>query len=45
MIRFIMYLSGGPSDGRCSVEYTDWQQLAVFAQKITTHLCLPTPDE
>ncbi|MDW5415817.1 flavodoxin domain-containing protein [Iodobacter sp. CM08] len=45
MIRFIMYLSGGPSDGRCSVEYTDWQQLAVFAQKITAHLCLPTPDE
>lgn len=44
MIRLIMHLTGGPSDGLCTVEYTNWQHLEAFAQKITSHLCLQSSE-
>lgn len=38
IIRLIMRISGGPSDGTSCIEYTDWQQLQNFAQQITSYL-------
>jgi menaquinone-dependent protoporphyrinogen oxidase len=38
IIRLIMRMTGGPSDGVSCIEYTNWPQLAAFAQKITAHL-------
>ncbi|MFC7421800.1 menaquinone-dependent protoporphyrinogen IX dehydrogenase [Iodobacter arcticus] len=38
IIRLIMRMTGGPSDGISCIEYTDWPQLTAFAQKITAHL-------
>lgn len=34
VIRFIMLLTGGPTDPATSVEFTDWQQVAEFAEQI-----------
>ena len=34
IIRFIMLLTRGPTDPRAVVDYTDWQQVARFAQTI-----------
>ncbi|MFB0936650.1 MAG: menaquinone-dependent protoporphyrinogen IX dehydrogenase [Propionivibrio sp.] len=34
MIRFIMRLTNGPTDPSTVVEFTDWQQVARFAQSI-----------
>ncbi len=34
MIRFIMLLTGGPTDVRARVEYTDWEKVDAFAGRI-----------
>lgn len=34
MIRFIMKITGGETDPRKEIEYTDWKQVAKFAQQI-----------
>jgi menaquinone-dependent protoporphyrinogen oxidase len=34
MIQFIMWLSRGPTDARAVVEFTDWQRVAAFAQRV-----------
>lgn len=34
MIRFIMLLTGGPTDPGTVVEFTDWQRVDAFAQRI-----------
>ena len=31
MIRFIMAMTGGPTDGRSTIEYTRWEQVDAFA--------------
>ena len=34
MIRFIMRITGGPCDGKCVVDYTDWDKVDAFAVSI-----------
>lgn len=34
LIRFIMLLTGGPTDPNTTVEFTDWRQVAEFAERI-----------
>jgi menaquinone-dependent protoporphyrinogen oxidase len=34
VIRFIMWLTGGPTDPSTCVEFTDWQAVEMFAQRI-----------
>jgi menaquinone-dependent protoporphyrinogen oxidase len=34
MIRFIMWITRGPTDPATVVEFTDWQRVAAFAQRI-----------
>lgn len=34
VIRFIMLITGGPTDPRAVVEYTDWQRVAAFARQV-----------
>jgi menaquinone-dependent protoporphyrinogen oxidase len=34
MIQLIMRMTGGETDTSKEVEYTDWQQVAKFAQRI-----------
>ncbi|MCK3655108.1 protoporphyrinogen oxidase [Pasteurellaceae bacterium Macca] len=38
MIRFIMKITGGDTDTRREYEYTDWQKVTEFAQKIAKKL-------
>jgi menaquinone-dependent protoporphyrinogen oxidase len=38
MIRFIMKLTGGPTDVRTRVEYTDWEKVDAFAGRIAESL-------
>lgn len=35
IIRFIMFLTHGPTDPRSVVEFTDWKQVEAFAQRIS----------
>ena len=35
IIRFIMWLTGGPTDPESVVEFTDWQEVEAFAQVIS----------
>ena len=37
MIRFIMLLTGGPTDVRTRVEYTDWDAVDAFAAKVAEY--------
>lgn len=34
MIRFIMWLTKGPTNPEAVIEFTDWQQVQVFAQQV-----------
>ena len=34
IIRFIMWLTGGPTDPKAVVEFTDWQQVEAFGRRI-----------
>jgi len=34
MIRFIMLLTGGPTDGKASVDYTPWEKVDALAKRI-----------
>jgi menaquinone-dependent protoporphyrinogen oxidase len=34
MIRFIMWLTNGPTDPAASVEFTDWRAVDAFSQRI-----------
>jgi menaquinone-dependent protoporphyrinogen oxidase len=34
MIRLIMWLTGGPTDLKAVVDFTDWQKVAEFARRI-----------
>jgi menaquinone-dependent protoporphyrinogen oxidase len=34
MIRFIMWMTKGPTDPSLTIEFTDWDRVAEFAQKI-----------
>lgn len=34
MIRFIMLLTSGPTDPKAVIEFTNWQQVEVFAQQV-----------
>jgi menaquinone-dependent protoporphyrinogen oxidase len=36
IIRFIMWLTKGPTDPKTSIEYTDWDEVRRFAEKIST---------
>lgn len=36
IIRFIMLLTGGPTDGVSTIEYTRWEQVDAFADEIAT---------
>ena len=36
MIRFIMYITKGPTDTNGTFEFTDWNQVDLFAQKFCT---------
>ena len=36
IIRFIMWLTKGPTDPHSDIEYTDWQQVETFAEWIST---------
>lgn len=36
VIRFIMWLTKGPTDPRASIEFTDWSAVDAFAQRIST---------
>ena len=42
MIRFIMYITKGPTDPTQVVEFTDWAQVQAFAQQVCA---LPRPGE
>jgi len=35
MIRLIMHITGGPTDGVSVIEYTDWEQVATFADGLS----------
>lgn len=35
MIRFIMYMTKGPTDPKAVVEFTDWRQVEAFGQRIS----------
>ena len=34
IIRFIMLITGGPTDGKTSIEYTDWPSVDTFASEL-----------
>ena len=34
MIRFIMWITGGPTDPRHDVEFTDWERIRAFARSL-----------
>jgi menaquinone-dependent protoporphyrinogen oxidase len=34
IIRFIMFVTGGPTDPRTTVEFTDWRRVDAFARRI-----------
>lgn len=34
MIRFIMFLTGGPTDTSATIEFTDWQEIDMLATRI-----------
>ena len=36
MIQFIMWLTQGPTDARSVVEFTDWQRVEAFAQRVAS---------
>ena len=36
MIRFIMWMTKGPTDPTLTVEFTDWNKVDEFAQTVTT---------
>jgi menaquinone-dependent protoporphyrinogen oxidase len=36
IIRFIMWLTGGPTDPSTCVEFTDWQAVETFAQRVSS---------
>ena len=36
MIRFIMWITHGPTDPTASIEFTDWQQVESFAKRLST---------
>ena len=36
IIRFIMWLTKGPTDPKTKIEYTDWDEVRRFAEKIST---------
>ena len=36
LIRFIMWITDGPTDPGTVVEFTDWDRVAAFAQRIAT---------
>ena len=36
MIRLIMWLTGGPTDGTSSVDYTSWESVDAFADAVMT---------
>jgi len=38
MIQVIMKMTGGPSDGKSIVEYTDWDQVDRFAERMASEL-------
>jgi menaquinone-dependent protoporphyrinogen oxidase len=40
IIRLIMWITGGPTDTRVAVEFTDWAQVEAFAQAVVD---LPAP--
>lgn len=35
MIRLIMWMTKGPTDPKAKIEFTDWQQVKIFAQTIS----------
>ena len=43
IIRFIMTLTGGPTDLSTNVEYTDWDEVRRFAGRIAASLAAPRP--
>ena len=36
MIRFIMLITHGPTDPNATIEFTDWQQVELFAKRISS---------
>lgn len=44
IIRFIMLITGGPTDPKTVVEYTDWNKVDAFAEQIAK-LCEPVTAE
>jgi menaquinone-dependent protoporphyrinogen oxidase len=42
MIRFIMFITKGPTDPKAVVEFTDWTQVTAFAHQVCA---LPVPGE
>ncbi|MBM5574779.1 menaquinone-dependent protoporphyrinogen IX dehydrogenase [Deefgea sp. CFH1-16] len=38
MMRLIMKMTGGPSDGKCCVEYTNWQHVTEFASTVSRYI-------
>ncbi|WP_288842045.1 menaquinone-dependent protoporphyrinogen IX dehydrogenase [uncultured Deefgea sp.] len=38
MMRLIMKMTDGPSDGKCCVEYTNWQHVADFADTVRRYI-------
>jgi menaquinone-dependent protoporphyrinogen oxidase len=42
MIRFIMWMTHGPTDPTAVIEFTDWQQVEAFGRRIGT-LAIPDP--
>jgi menaquinone-dependent protoporphyrinogen oxidase len=35
IIRFIMWITGGPTDPRTQVEYTNWDEVRRFAARVS----------
>ena len=35
MIRFIMWMTKGPTDPKSKIEYTDWERVAAFGKTLT----------
>ena len=36
MIRLIMFITRGPTDPKATIEFTDWQQVESFAERISS---------
>jgi menaquinone-dependent protoporphyrinogen oxidase len=36
IIRFIMWLTGGPTDPKTRIEYTNWDEVRRFAQRVAS---------